>query len=149
VASAYGIGGLFIDSEDPARLAAWYNDHLDVGLQAADGLGIDAPEHQSFFRVFLTRDLDSGEVRENPVFAINRATGPLASGDERGHVIGLRVDDLDAVLARLGAAGVDREGEILEWEGGRHARVRDADGNRVELYQELPLPPDSPYRSDY
>jgi catechol 2,3-dioxygenase-like lactoylglutathione lyase family enzyme len=149
VAGARGIGGVFIDSKDPAALAAWYNDHLDVGLTAAEGLGLDAPDQQSFFRVFLTRDLDSGEVRENPVFAINRATGLLAPGDERGHVIGLRVDDLDVVLERLATAGIEIEGEMLEWEGGRHARIRDLDGNRVELYQELPLAPDSPYRSDY
>ena len=26
-------------------------------------------------------------------------------------------------------------------EGGRHARIRDPEGNRVELYEELPLAP--------
>ncbi len=32
-------------------------------------------------------------------------------------------------------------------EGGRHARIRDPEGNRVELYEELPLAPASPYRT--
>ena len=149
MAEARGIGGVFIDSEDPARLAAWYNEHLGVGLVAAQGLGLDAPEEQSFFRVFHTRDVESSEVRENPVFAINKASGPLAPGDERGHVIGLRVDDLDAVLAKLDTIGIAAEGRILEWEGGKHARIHDPDGNQVELYEELPLPEDSPYRSGY
>jgi hypothetical protein len=35
---------------------------------------------------------------------------------------------------------------MLEWEGGKHIRIRDPDGNQVELYEELPLAPDSPYR---
>ena len=149
MAGARGIAGIFLDSEDPARLAAWYNEHLDVGLEGATGLGLDAPEAESFFRVFHTRDVDTSEVRENPVFAINQATGPLAPGDERGHVLGLRVDDLDAVLSRLGSIGIEMEGKMLEWEGGRHARIHDPDGNQVELYEELPLPEDSPYRSGY
>lgn len=147
MAGAKGVAGVFIDSEDPAALAAWYDEHLGVGFTGAEGLGLDAPEEESFFRVFRTRDVESGEVRENPVFAINKATGPLASGDQRGHVIGLRVDDVDAVLAHLAEVGVAQEGEMLEWEGGRHARVRDPDGNKLELYEELPLAPDSPYRS--
>ena len=29
----------------------------------------------------------------------------------------------------------------------RHARIRDPEGNRVELYEELPLAPDSPYQT--
>jgi catechol 2,3-dioxygenase-like lactoylglutathione lyase family enzyme len=146
MAGAGGIGGIFLDSEDPAALAAWYDEHLGVGFTAARGLGLDAPEEESFFRVFRTRDIDSREVRENPVFAINKATGPLAPGDERGHVIGLRVDDVEAVLAHLATMGVEPESKMLEWEGGKHIRIRDPDGNQVELYEELPLVPDSPYR---
>ncbi len=146
---ARGIAGIFLDSEDPARLAAWYNEHLDVGLIGAQGLGLDAPDEQSFYRVFHTRDVDSGDVRESPVFAINQASGPLAPGNERGHVLGLRVDDLDAVLTYLGSIGIEAEGKILEWEGGRHARIHDPDGNQLELYEELTLPEDSPYRSGY
>ena len=147
MAGAQGIAGVFLDSEDPAALAAWYDEHLRVGFAGAQGLGLDAPEEQSFFRVFATRDIDSSEVRENPVFAINKATGPLAPGDERGHVVGLRVDDVDAVLAYMATVGIEQEGEMLVWEGGKHARIRDPDGNKVELYEELPLAPDSPYRS--
>jgi catechol 2,3-dioxygenase-like lactoylglutathione lyase family enzyme len=147
MAGALGIGGVFIDSDDPAALAAWYDEHLGVGLAGAEGLGLDAPEEQSFFRVFRTRDLDSGEIRENPVFAINRATGPLAPGVERGHVIGFRIDEMDALLSQLAAAGIEPVSEMLSWEGGKHIRIRDPDGNLIELYEELPLAPDSPYRS--
>ncbi len=145
--SAQGLAGVFLDSDDPAALAAWYDEHLGVGFTAATGLGLDAPDEASFFRVFPTRDVESGEVRENPVFAINKAKHPLAPGDERGHVIGLRVDDVDALVETLAAAGIHPEGEMLVWEGGKHVRIRDLDDNRVELYEELPLPEDSPYRS--
>ena len=35
----------------------------------------------------------------------------------------------------------------IAWEGGKHGWIRDLDGNRLELYEELPLPADSPYRT--
>lgn len=137
---ARGIGGVFLDSADPAALAAWYDEHLAVGF-------VEHPDGGSFYRVFHTRDIETSEVRENPVLAINPAAGPLAPGDQRGHILGLRVDDLDAVLDHLATVGITTDGDLLEWEGGRHARIRDPEGNRVELYEELPLAPDSPYRT--
>ncbi len=56
------------------------------------------------------------------------------------------MDDLDAVLNRLAMIGIKPDGDLLEWEGGRHAGIQDPEGNRIELYEELPLAPDSPYR---
>jgi hypothetical protein len=32
---------------------------------------------------------------------------------------------------------VEVEAQILEWERGKHAWIRDPDGNRVEIYEEL------------
>ena len=131
---------MFLDSADPAALAAWYDEHLEVNFVAS-------PDDGSFYRVFQTRDYETGAVRENPVFAIHPAPGLLAPPEQRGYVLNLRVDDLDAVLNHLDTIGIEPEGTVILWEGGKHARVRDPDGNRVELYEELPLAPDSPYRS--
>jgi catechol 2,3-dioxygenase-like lactoylglutathione lyase family enzyme len=129
MASVQGIGGVFIDSTDAARLAAWYQDSLGVTLQ-------DYPEAASYFCVFTTRDAVSGILRENPVFAINQAKEPLAATG-RGFTLNLRVDDLDAFLEQLRAKGVTNEGEMLAWERGKHAWIHDLDGNRIELYEEL------------
>ncbi len=71
MAGAQGVGGVFLDSADPAALAAWYNEHLDVGF-------VQHPDGASFYRVFHTRDFETSEVRENPVLAINLAPGVLA-----------------------------------------------------------------------
>ena len=124
-----GIGGVFIYSQDAARLAKWYEDVLGVELEAhPDGIG--------YYRVFPTRDAETSVLRENPVFAINQAEGPLA-GEGRGFVLNLRVEDLDAYLELLRSRGVEVEEKLLEWERGRHAWIRDLDGNRVELYEEI------------
>lgn len=49
----------------------------------------------------------------------------------------LQVDDLDAVVARLGASGARMRGNIVEGVGVRQAIVEDPSGNPVELFQPL------------
>ena len=135
-----GVGGVFLESDDAVRLAEWYRANLGIAFE-------EHPEGGSFYHVFRTRDVETSEVRQNPVFAINPATGPLAPGPQRGFILNLRVGDLRATLEALRAADVEVEDRLIEWEGGRHGWARDPDGNRLELYEELPLAPDSPYRS--
>jgi predicted enzyme related to lactoylglutathione lyase len=59
-------------------------------------------------------------------------------------MVNYRVDDLDALLAQLAAAGVTidphREEDVSF---GRFAWITDPEGNRVELWQPLVVP-DSP-----
>ena len=60
----------------------------------------------------------------------------------------MRVGNVDEALQRLSDSGASAEDRTLVWEGGKHGWMVDPDGNRVELYEEIPLPPDSPYRAD-
>ena len=55
----------------------------------------------------------------------------------RGFTINFRVDDLQEFLDQLNQKGVEMEGDILEWERGKHAWVKDPDGNLIELYEEI------------
>lgn len=129
MATVEGIGGVFIDSQDAAQLARWYQEVLGIAMEGhPDGIG--------FYHVFTTRDAALGILRENPVFAINQAQEPLAAAG-RGFVLNLRVDDLHSFLAKLRGLGVTVEDRVLEWEQGKHGWIRDLDGNRVELYEEI------------
>jgi catechol 2,3-dioxygenase-like lactoylglutathione lyase family enzyme len=129
MATVEGVGGIFIDSEDADRLAAWYETVLGIAMEAhPDGIG--------YYHVFLTRDMATSIVRANPVFAINQAREPLADRG-RGFTLNLRVDDLHGMLAHLRKQGVTVEEETLEWARGKHGWIRDLDGNRVELYEEV------------
>jgi predicted enzyme related to lactoylglutathione lyase len=129
MASGQGIGGVFIDSADAGRLAQWYQEILEVSLE-------EYPEEACYFCVFATRDAQSGILRENPVFAIYQAKEGLAAHG-RGFVLSLRVDDLAGFLEQVCAKGVGNEGPIRAWARGKHAWIRDLDGNRIELYEEL------------
>ncbi len=127
-----GIGGVFIDSNDAAALAGWYQDILGIDLNAH-------PDGSGYYRVFYTRDPEHSFLRENPVFAINQAQQPLAATG-RGFTLNLRVDNLVEYLAVIRRRGAEVEERIMEWERGKHAWVRDLDGNRIELYEEILVP---------
>jgi predicted enzyme related to lactoylglutathione lyase len=127
VAQVQGIGGAFIHSEDPDRLAAWYREILGIHL-------VGQEDGNGHFRVFYTRDAESGILRANPVFAIQRAKEKLAQSG-RGFVINLRVDDLRSYLEELSERGV-KSTPIDEDPYGLFAHIQDLDGNQIDLYEE-------------
>ena len=129
MAKVEGIGGIFIKSNDVMALAAWYREKLGVETEAM-------PDGGSVFTVFFTRDFLTSRVRGNPVFAIEPAKETLPKGLDL-FTFNLRVDDLDDFLAEIKTRGVEPEGEMLVWERGKHSWIRDLDGNRIELYEEL------------
>ena len=111
MARVTGIGGIFFRSPDPDALRQWYADHLGVPtdeLMTSTGL-VWAPfgEATDYF-------------------------GPSGPGP----MINYRVDDLDALLAKLREAGVEVDDRVQEQEGvGRFGWAVDPDGNRFELWQ--------------
>lgn len=116
-----GIGGLFIRSADPAALSAWYRDHLGI---AATCSGQPTPDGEWVWMQ------DAGPT----VFAAFKAESDYFAAD-RQVMLNLRVEGLEALLARLEAAGVAiSHRESMEGVGA-FARVHDCDGNPVELWE--------------
>jgi glyoxylase I family protein len=113
--TAIGIGGLFFRARDPEALRAWYRTHLGVGVEGAFEW-----MQQAGPTVFMP-------------FAHDTDYFPA----DRQWMLNLRVRDLDELLARLAAAGVDIITNA-DWdspEAGRFARVHDPEGNPVELWE--------------
>jgi predicted enzyme related to lactoylglutathione lyase len=110
-----GIGGFFFRANDPKQLAEWYREHLGIGLEP-HGLW--------------------QQLAGPTVFAPFAANTDYFAADKQW-MLNLRVDDLDATVASLTAAGI----EVItkpEWnseETGRFARVHDPEGNAIELWQ--------------
>ena len=120
-----GIGGVFLRSKEPKRLARWYREHL--GMEVDDQV--------------LTYEWLSptpGHRRGATVWAA------LASEDRdwgRGHptaMVNYRVEDLTEVLAQLKEEGVTVDGQTEISEYGRFGWVLDPDGNRIELWEPPP-----------
>ena len=118
-----GVGGVFFRSANPARLAKWYQETLGLLTEAwgsTHGASF-SPEAMpaNSFTVWSTFAVDTeyfGDPRQS--FMIN-----------------LVVDDLDAALDNIRAAGGDVIPEKEEHDFGRFGWFVDPDGNRVELWE--------------
>lgn len=113
MARAVGIGGVFFRAADAAGLAEWYEKHLGI-----DDLHKSVWHQEAGVTIF-------GPFARNSEY-FGRA--------EQQWMINFRVDDLDALIAKLTADGVEVETRA-EWDSevGRFARIHDPEGNPVEL----------------
>jgi len=120
MAKAVGIGGVFLRARDPQALAAWYAKHLGIPSQDGGSLAFSGPESAGM-TVFAHFPLD---------------TTYFGQGAQQA-MINFRVDDLDALLAKLAAADVRIDPHRDEYPYGRFAWIWDPEDNRVELWQPL------------
>ena len=123
------IGGAFLYANDARALAEWYGSRLGIGPIQHN------PEECAHYCEFTTPapERPGGVIRT--VWAIFQAKEPLPA-DRREFMMNYRVPHLDAMLAHLRSLGVAVE-KIQDESYGRFAWVRDPEGNRIELYQEL------------
>ena len=118
-----GMGGFFFRGQDPAKLKAWYREHLEVG----GGMGADPATGESNDYLWFQ---EAGPT----VFEPFAADTTYFAADKQV-MINLRVRDLDGLLARLRAAGIAITQE-QEMEGvGRFARIHDPEDNPIELWE--------------
>lgn len=136
-----GLGGAFIFSNDPRRLAEWYSTCL--------GLEFESDESgESFWMVFWALNPDDPTRKYDTTFAIMQATTSISHpipdtepksmyGDQH-YMLNLRTHDLQGLLQLLESQDVPilRQEEMIY---GKFAWIRDLDGNRLELYQPSPI----------
>ena len=112
-----GIGGLFFRSENPERLAKWYETNLGISLVPTSYE--QQPWHQ-----------EAGPT----VFAPFKQDTKYFGKPEQSWMVNFRVADLAAMVAQLRAAGITVE-EPQSHPNGEFARLHDPEGNPIELWE--------------
>ena len=128
-AHVVGIGGVFLLSSHPRRLAGWYRRVMGLRLRFL-GQGV-------YYQEIYYRSLANPGKRLHTVFAIMPADGPQGVRHNQA-MVNYRVDDLRRFVARLEKRGVrvDPIHEGPDAEGiGKFTHLRDPDGNRLELWE--------------
>ncbi|RYZ20107.1 MAG: VOC family protein [Chitinophagaceae bacterium] len=120
-----GIGGIFFKTKDTAATKAWYSEHL--GLKETPGMGV----------VFAWRPFDDPSSTACSIWSPFKETTDHFSPSEHDYMINYRVDNLEALLAEMKAAGVTMAGEMQVYDFGKFAWVMDPDGRKIELWEPL------------
>ncbi len=124
MARVTGIGGVFLRTKDPKAMAKWYSEHLGITLADFNGTAfhwsdeLPAGTGMTAWSTFPEDTSYLGEAQQQVM-------------------INYRVDDLDALLATLSAAGVWIDPKRETYAYGQFAWIKDCDGNRLELWQPL------------
>jgi len=120
MAKVTGIGGVFFRARDPKALADWYECHLGINDIAKT--------------IWLQ---DAGPT----VFSAFAEDTKYFGRASQQWMVNFRVDNLDAMIDSLKAAGIAIETRA-EWDSevGRFARIHDPEGNPIELWQPAPHP---------
>jgi len=113
MAKITGIGGVFFKANDADSLRKWY----------ADNLGIPVDPHWG------------GAMYGDTVWTIFKADSRKFDPSKQPFMINYRVDDLDAVLAQLRAAGATVDDKVDDTEYGKFGWAMDPEGNRIELWE--------------
>lgn len=118
-----GVGGVFFKSPDPERLGTWYQDTLDLSIEAwGDTRGTS----------FAPGNMPANAFTVWSAFAADTEYFGAAT---QAFMINLVVDDLEAAVARVAASGCEVLPDREEHDFGRFGWFIDPDGNRVELWE--------------
>lgn len=117
-----GFGGVFFKSPDPEGLRSWYARHLGVASESWGGM-------------FPIREHANPAVEGYQAWSV-MPSGTTYFGDSgQSFMLNYRVRDLGALLTELRAHDVWIDEKVEDTDYGRFAWIRDADGNRIELWQ--------------
>jgi predicted enzyme related to lactoylglutathione lyase len=118
-----GVGGVFFRSPDPGRLAAWYR--VTLGFETENW-------GATYGTSFAPESMPDNAFTVWSIFA----SDTKYFGDPRqSFMFNLVVDDLDAALENVSAAGGQVIPDREEHDFGRFGWIIDPDGNRVELWE--------------
>ena len=114
-----GIGGVFFKTAHQDEMRAWYGRHLGL---TDEGQGVS----------FQWRDHDDPTKQHVTVWSLFPDTSNYFDAP---FMINYIVDDLDALLEKLHAAGVQIDPKREDHDYGRFAWIFDPGGNKLELWQ--------------
>ena len=126
-----GIGGVFLFSNNPKRLAEWYRENLGIDAD-------ESPDYGSIYKCFEYRDFTDGSIKRTTAWAILHSANDI-DGKPRTAQINYRVKSMTETIAHLRSKGVAIE-KTEDCEYGKFAWVSDPDGNGIELWEERPEP---------
>ena len=118
-----GIGGVFFKAKDPTKLGDWYAKNFDFEF------GEYGP-----MTTFDWKRADDPSKKGTTAWSLFPQDSDYFGSDTQ-FMINYIVEDLDALMTALKAAGVEVIREAEDSPYGRFAAIKDPEGNGIELWQ--------------
>lgn len=122
MAEVIGIGGVFLHSPDPDALRDWYATTLGISFETWGG-------------VALLAERTARQPGAASIFSIFEGESGNAAAADKGFMLNLMVDDLEAMLAHCAVAGVAPVHREAMDGIGLFAHIIDPDGRKIELWE--------------
>lgn len=123
MARVTGIGGVFFLSRGEGKaLSSWYEKHLGMRME-------------DFGAAILEWEDDTAEDKGMTVWRVADRDSDWFSPSESTFMINYRVDDLEAMVEQLTAAGIDILQGPEYHENGAFAWIMDPESNMIELWE--------------
>ncbi|NPD90657.1 MAG: VOC family protein [Asgard group archaeon] len=121
-----GFGGFFFKSKDPKGLTKWCQELL--------GFTTQVPYTKEDTAItFRWKSFDG--VNQNTVWAPFKEGGDYFAPSQKKWMINLIVKDIEQLLTKLLAQGVQQIGKIEEESYGKFAWILDPEDNKIELWE--------------
>jgi len=120
------VGGAFIYSEDPIKLAEWYKEHLGIDYK------MTAVGTASFASFFYTEPVNGKKA--NFAWTIIKSKYRPKTEDE-SYMVNYRVSNLQKLVDHLKNRKIKVHGIETQAEG-NFAWINDPEGNHIEIWEE-------------
>jgi predicted enzyme related to lactoylglutathione lyase len=117
-----GIGGIFFKCKNPETMKDWYSKNL----------GLVTNEYGSLFEFRMSdKPEEKGYLQWSPFDDKTTYFKP----SEKEFMINYRVENLEALVEEMRAAGVEILDEIETYEYGKFVHILDPENNKIELWE--------------
>lgn len=124
---ALGVGGIFFKAKDKTKLGKWYEEHLGIPLESEWGGAVFKPSDMPNGGYTIWGPFDKETEYFNP--------------STNDYMINLVVDKMEEVIEQARAGGAEIVGDIVEEEYGKFGWFIDPEGNKIELWEPVEIPP--------
>lgn len=120
-----GLGGVFFKASDPKALSAWYGKHLGL------------PFGSNTYAPLKWRDRDIPYRIASTALGIFDENSDYYAPSKSEVMLNFRVNNLEALLAKLKGEGVTQVGEVVNYDYGKFAWIMDPEGHKIELWEPI------------
>lgn len=121
------LGGIFIYSENPKRLAEWYERSLKLSYGYTE-------KSKAYYITFPYRELKSEQERYTIFSILYNKNRPFIA--DKSFTLNLRVVNIEEIMNTLKSLQVPVS-ELNSHEEGKFAWLNDPEGNYIELWEDV------------